>query len=137
MVGCLFLASRDPVYIAVFEPICGLRRQQQVIDADPEILLPRAALIIPEAVFVRFLMEYPVGIRPHTGLVRYRMSPGLKELIRFVIIGLAFGLIWAIMQYTNGQIRDIPAMIGPILVFGCAGILMWALRQAVVYFRNR
>ena len=65
------------------------------------------------------------------------MSPGLKELIRFVIIGLAFGLIWAIMQYTNGQIRDIPAMIGPILVFGCAGTLMWALRRAVVYFRNR
>ena len=65
------------------------------------------------------------------------MSPGLKELIRFVIIGLAFGLIWAIMQYTNGQIRDIAAMIGPVLVFGCAGTLMWALRRAVVYFRNR
>ena len=65
------------------------------------------------------------------------MSPGLKELIRFVIIGLGFGLIWAVMQYTNGQIRDIPAMIGPVSVFGCAGILMWALRRAVVYFRNR
>ena len=65
------------------------------------------------------------------------MSPGLKEPLRFIIIGLAFGLIWAVMQYTNGQIRDITALIGPLIVFGGAGLLMWTLRRAVVYFRNR
>jgi hypothetical protein len=65
------------------------------------------------------------------------MSPGLKEPLRFIIIGLAFGLIWAVMQYTNGQIRDIPAMIGPVLVFGCAGLLMWGLRKLVQRLRGR
>lgn len=65
------------------------------------------------------------------------MSPKLKEAARFVAIGLAFGLIWAVMQYTNGQIRDIAALVGPMIVFGGAGLLMWGLRRAVVYFRNK
>ena len=65
------------------------------------------------------------------------MSPQLKEATRFVIIGLAFGLVWAAMQYINGQIRDITALIGPMIVFGGAGLLMWALRRAVVHFRKR
>lgn len=65
------------------------------------------------------------------------MSPKLKEAARFVTIGLAFGLIWAVMQYTNGQIQDVAALLGPMIVFGGAGLLMWALRRAVVYFRNK
>lgn len=65
------------------------------------------------------------------------MSPKFREAFRFVTIGLAFGLIWAVMQYTNGQIRDFTALLGPMIVFGGAGLLMWLLRRAVVHFRNR
>lgn len=65
------------------------------------------------------------------------MSPRLREVIRFVTIGLAFGLVWATVQFVNGQIRDFTVLIGPVLVFGVAGLLMWTLRQAVIYFRNR
>lgn len=65
------------------------------------------------------------------------MSPRLREIVRFVTIGLAFGLVWATVQYVNGQIRDFTVLVGPVLVFGVAGLLMWALRQAVIRFRNR
>lgn len=65
------------------------------------------------------------------------MSPRLREVTRFVTIGLAFGLVWATVQYVNGQIRDFAILIGPVLVFGFAGLLMWGLRQVVIRFRNR
>lgn len=65
------------------------------------------------------------------------MSPRLREVIRFVTIGLAFGLVWATVQFVNGQIRDFTVLIGPVLFFGIAGFLMWGLRQAVIRFRNR
>lgn len=65
------------------------------------------------------------------------MSPAVREALRFVTIGLAFGLVWATVQYINGQIRDFGTLVGPIIVCGVAGLLMWALRRAVVYLRNR
>lgn len=65
------------------------------------------------------------------------MSPTAKEILRYVTIGLAFGLIWAVMQYGNGQIRDVTLLIGPVAVFGAAGLLMWALRRALRHFRGR
>lgn len=65
------------------------------------------------------------------------MSPTAREILRYVTIGLAFGLIWAVMQYANGQIRDITALIGPVLVFGVAGLLMWGLRRFLRSMRNR
>jgi hypothetical protein len=65
------------------------------------------------------------------------MSPQLREIIRFVTIGLAFGLVWASVQLVNGQIRDISVLIGPVLAFGAAGLVMWGLRQVVIYLRSR
>lgn len=70
-------------------------------------------------------------------MVPSRMSPRLREIIRFVTIGLAFGLVWATVQYVNDQIRNFTVLIGPVLVFGVVGLLMWILRQAVVYIKNR
>ena len=32
------------------------------------------------------------------------MTPLLREALRYVTIGLGFGLIWAVIQYTNGSI---------------------------------
>ena len=65
------------------------------------------------------------------------MKPRLQEAIRFVTIGLAFGLVWATVQYVNGQIRDLGILIGPVLAFGSIGLVMWGLRQVVIYFKNR
>ena len=65
------------------------------------------------------------------------MSPRFREIVRFVTIGLAFGLVWATVQYVNGQMRDFAVLIGPVLFFGAAGLVMWGLRQVVIYFRNR
>lgn len=65
------------------------------------------------------------------------MPPVIKEILRYVAIGLGFGIIWAAMQYLNGQIRDIPTLIGPVIVFGLAGVLMWGLRRAVKALRGR
>jgi hypothetical protein len=65
------------------------------------------------------------------------MSAVAKEALRYVTIGLAFGLIWATMQFTKGQIRDFSALVGPVCTFGGAGFLMWCLRRAFVHFRNR
>jgi hypothetical protein len=65
------------------------------------------------------------------------MSPRLREVIRFVTIGLAFGLVWATVQYVSGQIKDFAVLIGPVLAFGSIGLVMWGIRQVVIYFRNR
>ena len=65
------------------------------------------------------------------------MPPLAREILRYVAIGLAFGLIWAAMQYANGQIRDVATLAGPVIVFGLAGLVMWGLRRAVIALRNR
>lgn len=65
------------------------------------------------------------------------MSPQFREIVRFVAIGLAFGLIWAGMQYAKGEITDPAVLAGPVVMFGLAGVLMWALRRIVNYFRGR
>ena len=60
----------------------------------------------------------------------------LREALRYVLIGLGFGLIWAIIQYTNGSITDFKVLAGPVIVFGAAGLLMWGLRRAVIKMRG-
>ncbi|MGB0631182.1 MAG: hypothetical protein ACPGRZ_10850 [Alphaproteobacteria bacterium] len=65
------------------------------------------------------------------------MTPLLREGLRYVTIGLAFGLIWAVIQYTNGSITDFKILAGPVIVFGAAGLLMWGIRRAVIALRNR
>ena len=60
----------------------------------------------------------------------------IREAFRYVTIGLAFGLVWATVQYTNGNITDFKTLAGPVIVFGAAGFLMWGLRRALIRFRN-
>src|SRR5262249_60833623 len=45
------------------EPIGGLRRQQQMIDADAVVLLPSAGLVVPERVRPRPLASGPDRVR--------------------------------------------------------------------------
>ena len=50
VVGRFLLSPRVFVYARCREPVGGLRRQQQMVDQQAEILLPRAALVVPETV---------------------------------------------------------------------------------------
>ena len=61
----------------------------------------------------------------------------LREALRYVLIGLGFGLIWAAIVYTNGTITNLNQLAGPVIVFGLAGLIMWGLRRAVIALRNR
>jgi hypothetical protein len=65
------------------------------------------------------------------------MTPLIREALRYVTIGQGFGLIWAVIQYTNGSITDLKVLAGPVIVFGAAGLLMWGLRRALIALRNR
>lgn len=65
------------------------------------------------------------------------MSPVLRLLVRFVGIGIAFGLVFAAMQYANGNVRDLGTLGGSVLLFAAVGVILWAMRLAVEYFRRR
>ena len=65
------------------------------------------------------------------------MNPLLREAIRYVLIGLGFGLIWAIIQYTKGSITDLNVLAGPVIVFGVMGLGLWGIRRAVIALRDR
>src|SRR5712675_2195963 len=53
MVRRLFPAAHIAIDPDIDQPIAGLRRQQQMIDAQTVVFLPRARLIIPECVLSR------------------------------------------------------------------------------------
>ena len=65
------------------------------------------------------------------------MKPIFREMLRYVMVGFGFGVIWASIQYANGQVRDPVAMIGPLVMFVIFGFLMWVLRRFVVWIRSR
>ena len=65
------------------------------------------------------------------------MNPVQREAIRYVLIGLGFGLIWAAIQYANGNVTDLNILAGPVIVFGAMGLVMWGIRRVVIALRNR
>lgn len=65
------------------------------------------------------------------------MNALVAEMVRYVGIALVFGLIWAAIQYANGQIRDPVTLAGPVILFGLVGLAMWGLRRLVVKLRGR
>src|SRR5215831_12459368 len=52
----LLPAARRGIDLARLQPICRLRREQQVVDAQALVLLPGAGLIVPEGVAVRLVV---------------------------------------------------------------------------------
>ena len=44
------------------QAVGGLRRQQQMVDADAQIVLPGATLIVPEGISAHLGMDLPIGI---------------------------------------------------------------------------
>ncbi len=64
------------------------------------------------------------------------MKESLIQMSRYVLIGVGFGIIWAVVQYMNGQIQELNALVSPVLVFGVVGGVMWVIRQLVARIRN-
>lgn len=56
--------------------------------------------------------------------------------MKYVLVGLAFGLMWAAIQYSRGTVRDPVALIGPVLLFGLFGVLLWGLRTLLLRLRR-
>ena len=61
----------------------------------------------------------------------------VREVLRYVAISTGFGLVWASMQYANGQVRDLAALAGPVVVFALAGVVTWTARRAYKAMRKR
>src|SRR3546814_18776399 len=62
LVGGLGLAARAAVDLAALQQVGGLRRQQEVIDAQALVVLPAAALVVPEGIEVRRAVQGTEGI---------------------------------------------------------------------------
>src|SRR5258705_3217596 len=74
MVRWLLLAARALVDAAIGEPVDGLRRQGQVVDAQTVVLLPGAGLVMPEGVVagLRISRRDGVGVGPVVQLAMFR-----------------------------------------------------------------
>ena len=64
------------------------------------------------------------------------MKESLIQMSRYVLIGVGFGIIWAVVQYMNGQIQELNALVSPVLIFGVVGGVMWVIRQLVARLKN-
>src|SRR3546814_16974116 len=58
----LGLAARAAVDLAALQQVGGLRRQQEVIDAQALVVLPAAALVVPAGIEVRRAVQGPEGL---------------------------------------------------------------------------
>jgi ABC-type Fe3+-siderophore transport system permease subunit len=60
------------------------------------------------------------------------------QVPRYVVGAFLFGLIWAVISYTNGNIRDLEKLSILVILFGVLGsVLSWALSKALNWFNNR
>lgn len=57
--------------------------------------------------------------------------------MKYVLVGIAFGVAWAAIQYSRGTITDIVALLGPVLLFGLFGAVLWGLRVLIVKWQGR
>src|SRR5215471_11795252 len=56
------LGARLLVDVACRDPVCRMRREQQMIDAQPLVAVPPPRLVIPEGVAVRLAVKHAVGV---------------------------------------------------------------------------
>ena len=56
--------------------------------------------------------------------------------MKYVVVGLAFGLSWAGIQYFNGAITEPAALAGPVVLFGIFGAVLWGIRTLVLRLRR-
>jgi hypothetical protein len=78
MVGSPLLAAGPAVDVDGVQPVGGLWREQQVVDAQTIVLLPGAALIVPIAVAVRLVVQGAVGLGVAQVEQDPKTPPGLR-----------------------------------------------------------
>ena len=60
------------------------------------------------------------------------------QIPRYVTGAFLFGLIWAVIAYTQGHITDLKRLAVLVLLVGVLGsALSWALTQALNWYKNR
>ena len=70
------------------QPVGGLRRQQQVVDANAVVLLPGAGLIIPERIKVAGIARRADGVGEPEIEQRAELLAGLRQKQRIILPGL-------------------------------------------------
>lgn len=57
---------------------------------------------------------------------------------RYVVGAFLFGLVWAVITYTQGHITDLRRLAVLVLMFGILGsVLSWGLSRLLRWYRNR
>ena len=57
--------------------------------------------------------------------------------MKYVLVGLAFGLAWAAIQYVRGTVTEPAALLGPVLLFGIFGAVLWGVRVLLVRWKGK
>ncbi len=55
--------------------------------------------------------------------------------MRYILVGLAFGMVWAILQWNRDEIVDPVALVVAVLLCGAFGALLWGLRTLLIRLR--
>ncbi len=57
--------------------------------------------------------------------------------VRYIAVGLAFGLTWAAMQVARGEAAEPVALAGAVVLCTLFGALLWGMRSLVLRWRGR
>ena len=57
--------------------------------------------------------------------------------MKYVGVGLVFGAAWAAIQYSQGDVTNIAALAGPVLLCGAFGGVLWLARTVYLKITNQ
>ena len=56
--------------------------------------------------------------------------------LRYIVVGLAFGLVWAAMQAVRGETSEPVTLVAAVVICGLFGAVLWAIRSLVLRLRR-
>ena len=57
--------------------------------------------------------------------------------MRYIAVGLAFGLVWAVMQVVRGDTAEPAMLVVAVIVCGLFGAVLWGIRSLALRLRRR
>ncbi len=57
--------------------------------------------------------------------------------MRYIAVGLAFGLAWAAMQVVRGDTSEPIVLAAAVVICGLFGAVLWGIRSLVLRWRQR
>ncbi len=57
--------------------------------------------------------------------------------MRYIVVGLAFGMVWAILQWSRDEIVEPVTLLVSVLLCGAFGAFLWGVRTLVIHLRGR